>query len=84
MNPEITQDVVVNSTPQLVFSGTGKVWFGSVNGHVRFGDANLALGNTLTWADVPAGGFNFCAPAEVYAICINGQTNQGIKVQRWF
>lgn len=84
MNPEVTQDVVANTTPQLVFSGAGKVLVSSTNGNVAFGDASVSAANIATWMSVPVAGFHFCAPAEIYAVCINGATNQTVKIQRWF
>lgn len=83
MNPEVTQATVVNTTPQLVFSGMGKVRFTDVGGNVRFGDSNVSAASSATWLDVTLP-FDFRAPADVYAVCINSTSNQTAKVQVWF
>lgn len=82
MNPSVSTTNVAGSSPVLVFEGTGKVLLSGSN--VRFGTSGVSAADSSTWLDIPTAGLQFCAPAEIYAVCINSATNMAAKVQVWF
>lgn len=81
MNPHVSTTSVPSSAATLVFSGTGSVRLSGDD--VRFGDSNVSSASALSWLDTTQV-FHFVAPAEIYAVCINGQTNRTAKVERWY
>jgi hypothetical protein len=81
MNPSVTITTVANSTPQLVFSGTGRARFDGI-GAVAVGDSAVNPADSATWLNASQV-YDFKAPAEVYAACYSG-TNQKVKVTVWF
>lgn len=80
MNPSVTV-ITATTTPQLVFSGMGKVRVRSVNGNAKFGDANLNASDSKTWLQTGSA-FEFSAPAEIYAATASG--TDPVSVEVWF
>ncbi len=83
MNPSVTS-VPVTDTPTLVFSGTGKVRISALSGGPVYGDSSLSYANAGTHMATSAGmTFEFCAPAEIYAVHPTGQSGN-VRVEHWY